>query len=436
MKVRTRQRRSMHNWVDQLEPRTLLSSASFPLPAPPSWPGGKGGEWFLTAGPRDSLWISDGALARIIKVSLNGEMTQYQIPNSGEAAMMSAGAGGILWFYDDINNSFGTLTPNGKVREFTVPDFQSQPMIVDFMSGGPRKLLWFSGGTDDSTVMGTVSPRGVVREWAIKIPNSYFGEDLTLASDGTLWSDAGLTDRGPDSFVLYTADGARRILRSMQNDLLGFAAGANGSMWSIDGNDSNIYHYFRNGHTETFNTQMSAFNVLPAHDGGAWLLYNTQDSFDSDGVGKITPSGEVYEIAVPAQQSFMATGPDGNLWALSGFPGAGPSAVMRFDPKTAVSVHPRDFTMQSGVPRTYKLAIISNAPRKTNPSEFTATVNWGDGTSGNTVVIRKGNHFVVSSEHDYAAGNWEATLTVEYGDSTVLSGSAINALLPTSSGSD
>ena|GEM_PF-5287655 len=439
MKTRNRKRRNMHNWVDRLEPRMLLSSASFQLPAPPSWPNQNAGAFFLTAGPRQSLWISDGALARIIKVSLSGAMTQYQVPNGGEAAMMSAGPDGILWFYDDIDNSFGTLTPNGKVHEYAVPDFGSEQMIVDSMSEGPGKLLWFSGG-NDATVMGTMSRRGVVREWAIKVPNSYFGEDLTLASDGTLWSDAGLTDRGPDSFVLYTANGGRRLLRSQQNNLAALVAGAKGSMWSIDGGSftdaSTIFHYFRDGHTESYNIQVDTFNILPARDGGAWFLYGTQGDLNFQGLGKVTPSGEVYDIAVPVEQSFMATGPDGKLWGPSGFPGAGPSEATRFDPKTAVSLHPRlNITVQSGAPRTYKLAIISNFPRKATPSEFIATVNWGDGTTGTAMVTRRGNHFVVSADHNYAAGNWNATLIVNFAGATVESGSAIDALLPPSSGS-
>jgi len=433
VKTRNRERRNMHNWLDRLEPRMLFSSATFPLPASPNWPTQNGLASLAIAGPQQSVWISDGADARIIKVRLNGAMTQYQVPNGGEAAVMTTGPDGNLWFYDDINNCFGRMTPSGEVREFAIPNSQSLQVTVDSMSTGPDKLLWFSGGTDAYSVMGTISKSGHVREWIPNNEQGAFGGFLTLASDGSLWSVASLAGHQPESLVRFKPDGGRQILPTNQFSSAGLAAGSKGSIWSDDFQESNIFHYFSDGHVESSNVQVSPNTILPARDGGAWFLYSTQDNPNYTELGKITPSGRFYEVGVPDNFiDILATGPDGNLWGYS----LNSDAVARFDPKTSFLVHPRNISAQSGATQTYKLAIISNAPRTETPSEFTATVDWGDGTSGNAVVTRKGSHFVVSSEHNYSAGNWNATLTVHFAGATVESGSAINALLPRSSGSD
>lgn len=413
----------------------LLSSATFPLPAIPSWPAQGGQASVMIAGPRQSVWISDGANARIIRVRLNGAMTQYQVPNGGEAALMTTGPDGNLWFYDDINNCFGRMTPSGKMREFADPDFQSLQVTVGYMSEGPGKLIWFSGGTGDSSIIGTISTRGHVREHVPNNGQGYFGAYLTLATDGSLWSDASLAAHQPNSFVRFTPDGGRQILATNQVDPMGLVAGSKGSIWSSDLRDTIVYHYFSDGHIDSFNVQVSPYAIFPARDGGAWFGYTAQDNKVNSnfvGLGKITPSGSFYELGVPDQFiDILATGPDGNLWGYS----LNSDAVARFDPKTAISLHPRNISAQSGATQTYKLTIISNAPRRATPSEFTATVDWGDGTSGNAAVTRKGNRFVVSADHNYAAGNWNATLTVNFAGATVESGSAINALLPSSGGS-
>jgi hypothetical protein len=76
------------------------------------------------------------------------------------------------------------------------------------------------------------------------------------------------------------------------------------------------------------------------------------------------------------------------------------------------------------------VATISDSDTNTLPSDYTATVNWGDGTSDQNVTITGGNgSFGVADSHTYAAaGSYTITVTVSYVTNTANSAVATDAV--------
>jgi hypothetical protein len=79
----------------------------------------------------------------------------------------------------------------------------------------------------------------------------------------------------------------------------------------------------------------------------------------------------------------------------------------------ALSGTPVTFSAQQGVPFTGAVATFTDTDATNVPSDFTATINWGDGNTTAGTVAGGGGTFTVSGSHTYAAtGAFSVTVTL------------------------
>jgi len=143
--------------------------AVYPIP-PPNY-----GTIELAMGSDKNIWASEMYPA-ILKITPTGAMSEYVLPGQNNAAAITAGAHGTLWFGGF--NMLGKITTGGQITEFPAPSDLNMLGITK----GPDGNMWFtSGGLKDA--IGFITPTGSVTEFALQ--NEAFG--IVTGPDGNLW---------------------------------------------------------------------------------------------------------------------------------------------------------------------------------------------------------------------------------------------------------
>lgn len=365
--------------VERLESRLVLSSGvtEFPVATTGFWVGN--GLDGITKGRDGEVWFTNRGNGQIGSINAAGDVTTYQSGMSRPASIVlgadgdlwfttdtgigrfdprtqvfdsfstqasgglyqpesiAVGADGNLWFTDSIGGDIGRITPTGQITAFSVAPFRSTYVITT----GPNGDLWFtgarSGNGSEIGMIGRITTSGDVTTF----PDSAGGSlgapyGITTGSDGNLW----FTDLSTHELGRITPQGD---VTEFPTDPISPPSG-----WITTGPDGNVW----------FATQ--------------------------SGVGRMTPQGTlsiyiVTSVLGPATQ--ITTGPDGALWfthEASGFIG-------RIDPaqvSPSLTVTESSITIFPDVHGPYNDLITSLGitPEEFQTHDFTATVDWGDGT--------------------------------------------------------
>ena len=142
-----------------------------------------------TIGPRNSVWVSDESSSVIWQVSGSGDLTPHPLPapNRGPAAI-TVGWDGNLWFCEsgETGPAIGRLTPDGTFSEFPI---SGTPIAI---TPGLDGQMWFTeifGGK-----IGSISMNGKVKEFDVPAANPVL-HGITTGPDGNIWfTDAGNAD--------------------------------------------------------------------------------------------------------------------------------------------------------------------------------------------------------------------------------------------------
>lgn len=368
----------------------------------------------IAAGPDGSVWFTEpsfgGNLAKIGRISAAGVYSEFTLParDSGPQ-FICAGPDGNLWFSESLANKIGRITPSGAVQEFAIPTAGSNPQGI---VAGPDGRIWFTEFGSDK--IGAMTTAGAVTEY--RTPASFVGPlKITVGGDGNLWYTGFFGDLigyiSPDGVVSGTVNTPTQF--SSPRDL---TAGPDGNIWFTESATDKIGRLKLPGLGITeyqLPWGTSPHGIVAGGDGN---LYFAAEG--TSGIGRITPSGAVSFLSGLGQisnPSEMAIGADGNLWSIEGtvnqidrinlFPTVGNfSAGVAQDPVAGV-----DFNGQ--------VATFTSSFTDSLPSDFLATVDWGDGTAASPAAITKGANGVssVTAEHTYAdptPGGSPATLAV------------------------
>ena len=117
------------------------------------------------------------------------------------------------------------------------------------------------------------------------------------------------------------------------------------------------------------------------------------------------------------------TGADGRIYAIGGYTGIGTNnatvtdTVESYQPALLTST-PATITATEGSPFSGTLALLKDLNTSQLASDFTVTIDWGDGTALDTgVVTGSGGNFKVTGGHTYTrVGPYTATLSITDGD--------------------
>lgn len=212
----------------------------------------------ITSGPDGNLWVAEKSGDRIARVTPNGVVTEFQIPEGSFPIGMLTGPDGNLWFMNTGRLSLGRMTPGGRYSEIPLEleGFSPGELII-----GPDGLFWFTYA------------HGVAR----------------VSTNGDLFT--------------YPIEGI--ALNS------GIAVGPDGNVWFAAG--SGIGRMTIEGQFTFFPTNHSNYDIEVGADGNLWFS-------GYDGIGRITPAGAItfFPLKLDGEDrpanSNIVLGPDGAMW--------------------------------------------------------------------------------------------------------------------------
>jgi hypothetical protein len=190
----------------------------------------------IVTGSDGNLWLSgyravpDGgegkAVATIDRMSLTGDVTQFDLPGSGGfPTRLAAGPDGNVWFTETPEDKVGRITPSGSIQTFQLPAGTRPAEIATGADGN----VWFAEEKDDPGALGRVTPSGQYTEFPVE-PGVFAGA-LTAGPDGRLWFAM-----GPGSIYRMTTTGrVSRIQLPNPTGVISLTAGTDGSVWYTAG---------------------------------------------------------------------------------------------------------------------------------------------------------------------------------------------------------
>jgi virginiamycin B lyase len=410
---------------DELEPRRLLSGdpsiREFPIPTPAGGPigitrGPDGDVWFTISGPNNS--------PRIGRITPAGVFTGFAADLTAERqpVEIAAGPDGNLWFTEPGVARIGRITPAGVLTEFSAgitPD--SEPFGI---TTGPDGNLWF---TEDSGI-GRITPAGVVTEFMSGVTPFSQPTGITTGPDGNLWFtelEGGIGRITTGGLVTQFSAG---ITPNSQPE--GIAAGPDGNLWFTE--NSAIGRITTAGVVTEFSAGIlrggSPDGITAGPDGNLWFTEQAGDR-----IGRITSAGVATEftaeISASASPTEITVGADGDLW----FTEQVGDRIGRVELSLAAAGTTIDTT--EGQPFAGTVATFTDGDPSAVAGNFTATIDWGDGTTSAGQVLEDASRtFYVSGAHTYAEEGALTPIVVtiadDEGDMTAASSTADVAQAP------
>ncbi|HET6310641.1 MAG TPA: hypothetical protein VFH00_06515 [Candidatus Nitrosotalea sp.] len=172
--------------IGRMTPAGALTE--FPIPS-----GRESSPREIVAGPDGNLWfVESGRFSAIAKVTPSGVITEYRYGALDEFSLSAivAGPDGNLWFTQSttsgspLKGAIGRITPNGVITTFALPEGSR----AYGLAAGPDRNIWFtdSGGN----TVGRISTAGAIRQFALPRRNA---QPLAIAAgaDGRMWFSEG-----------------------------------------------------------------------------------------------------------------------------------------------------------------------------------------------------------------------------------------------------
>ena len=255
-----------------------------------------------------------------------GQITQYNIPGAAGPNGIAVGADGNVWFgmappfcCNTPNFQIGQLTPSGQLTTFTTPSAGR----VETVTRGPDGNIWFI--EIDSGQIASITPQGAVTEYPVpqvQTPNGPVTPDLsglTAGPDGALWFGSFYPGGVIGRMSVY---GSVRYftLPSSASEPTNFVAGPDGAIWFTDVGTGTIGRITTAGDVTSFPvptdngfSELAGITIGP--DGNIWFT-----DAGANVIGRMTLAGNVTEFPVPSHQgrpdipSNITAGPDRALW--------------------------------------------------------------------------------------------------------------------------
>ena len=92
-------------------------------------------------------------------------MIEFNLPaGTHQAAVITLGPDGNMWFTDKTGNAIGRITPAGAIKEFALPTHGAGPQGI---VAGPDGNLWFTEMSAVPSKIGKITTSGVIKEFAL-----------------------------------------------------------------------------------------------------------------------------------------------------------------------------------------------------------------------------------------------------------------------------
>ncbi len=267
-----------------------------------------------------------------------------------------------------------TILPDGDLSEFMVPG-ATGPLTS--LTAGPDGNVWFVDGSN----VGKITPAGVITEYPVATSTGAAADlshaQLITGPDGNLWF---LT---PGELDRITPAGIVSGLPTPTGNVTSLGVGNDGNLW--------IAFQPTNG---------SPLATTPG-----------------EAVARMSTSGQTTvlsdRLASGQTATAIAGGPDGSLWINDG---AG--AISRINLAGVPTVTPPmispvsigELATDAGKTVSGVIAVFTPADSTTTAADYTATIDWGDGTvTGGALIDGSGGDIDVTGSHTYATALTGAT---------------------------
>ena len=343
---------------------------------------------------------------------------------------LATGSDGNLWFTESAR-SIATMTTSGTVTEYALPDGKGVPSHLTL---GPDGNIWFTEA-GNSTV-GRITRDGTITEFPEGDSLSATATAITAGPDGDVW----IAEAGVPAIAKVAPDGTVtrypiNVRLSGPNSLV---AGTDDNVWFADPLQRTIGRITTSGTITEFPESLGPDLLARGPDA---VYFLAPGGF----VGRIAASGIITSVqpAVPTlEDSGIVAGTDGDLWITEQNAGK----IARLQPDAlgahgAVSVSTANLSGTAGVALSgAPLGIVTTAETSPNPADYTATINWGDGsgtTTGTLAALASAsdNHFApglaISGDHTYVTpGSYKIEITVTGNDHSTASGTSAPRRFP------
>ena len=173
-----------------------------PLPVAPPGPAALGelpGPGAITAGLDGTLWFANGAIVdgasrgQIDRITTGGQITEYDLPGAGSnPEQLVLGPDGNMWFTESTVNggTIGRVSADGSIATFALPEGHELGGIAPGRDG----TLWFTDAVFGQRRIvgriGRITPTGTMHFFALPIAETQTGA-IALGPDGNMWFTAG-----------------------------------------------------------------------------------------------------------------------------------------------------------------------------------------------------------------------------------------------------
>jgi streptogramin lyase len=396
----------------------------------------------ITAGPDEALWFTEHSDDQIGRIDTSGSITEFSSgitqgasPNSITEGPATNGTPS-LYFTESNANQLGEITTAGEVTEFPISVPSGSPLGITL---GPDNNLWIAEnvqGFSDPLPPHIVSfsPTGnLVSDFAL--PAAFAGANLdqiATGPDGALWFTMFVNNDGPVTGGVIgrvTTAGVFSFFSIPEgpNETLsnpgGIVAGFNNDLWFADEGNSAIGRITTAGAITEFSQGLTPNDepksITAGPDGNFWFTDPADSSLES--IGRITPQGIITLFTtptIPSGPSGIALGPDDNIWFTETSAGQIGQAVL---PQSISQPTGVPGNVLATVPASFVIATFVSNAASTNSTNFTASIDFGDGTSGLGDVIQVANPqgptgtalYEVVAFHTYATvGRFTAAITI------------------------
>lgn len=298
------------NTILRIETRPTVTMKEFRLPDQSAGVSG------IATGPDGAIWFTELTTDKIGRITTDGQITEYDLPDGAGPHDMVLGPDGALWFTEFVINKIGRITTDGEITHFDLPPGLG---MLPEVAVGPDDAIWF---TAPPYRIGKITISGDVSMFDVAPQSIPFG--ITGGPDGAIWYTEGFGLYGQGRVVRMTTDG--QVTRTVD-----LPWGANPSA------------------------------IVTGSDCALWYA-----EIGSNKIGRMTTAGDIthrFDIPVPLNApSYLDVGPEGGVW-FSGH--GGPTIGRIFPPSSNCSAGRRTCRQQRNrerSPRCMSLGPVERTP--------------------------------------------------------------------------
>lgn len=217
-------------WVSRLTASGEITS--FPMPDEQVGQNFTQAAGPIVTGSDGNLWLSGyravsiggeaRSVATIARMTLAGEVTQFELPGPGSfPTRLALGPEGNVWFTEMQEDKVGRITPTGSIQMFQLPS-GARPLEIVLGADGN---LWVTRESDDPAALARIDPSGQYTEFPLE--QGVYAGALAAGPDGRLWFAS-----GPGEIARMTTGGRVSLVTLPHaTNVIDIVAGSDGSVW-------------------------------------------------------------------------------------------------------------------------------------------------------------------------------------------------------------